>query len=102
MTTRPPTRPPAPRSSTRRDQLTAIAAGLFARDGYHNVTVGDIAAAAGLSGPATPLTVLFWRSTGRLVDSLARRCLQNVWLQALTVYLLGSSVLLGAVWNSTT
>lgn len=52
MTTRPPTRPPTPRSSTRRDQLTAIAAGLFARDGYHNVTVGDIAAAAGLSGPA--------------------------------------------------
>jgi len=40
------------RTSTRRDQLTAIAAGLFARDGYHNVTVGDIAAAAGLSGPA--------------------------------------------------
>ncbi|NUR30603.1 MAG: TetR family transcriptional regulator [Catenulispora sp.] len=37
---------------TRREQLTAIAATLFARDGYHNVTVGDIAAAAGLSGPA--------------------------------------------------
>ncbi|MEY9933028.1 AcrR family transcriptional regulator [Catenulispora sp. GP43] len=46
MTTR------TPRTSARRDQLTAIAAGLFARDGYHNVTVGDIAAAAGLSGPA--------------------------------------------------
>ncbi|WP_329956342.1 TetR/AcrR family transcriptional regulator [Catenulispora pinistramenti] len=29
-----------------------MAAALFARDGYHNVTVGDIAAAAGLSGPA--------------------------------------------------
>ncbi|MFD0634216.1 TetR/AcrR family transcriptional regulator [Catenulispora yoronensis] len=38
--------------TTRRAQLTAIAATLFARDGYHNVTVGDIAAAAGLSGPA--------------------------------------------------
>ncbi|GAA1976478.1 TetR family transcriptional regulator [Catenulispora subtropica] len=37
---------------SRREQLTAIAATLFARDGYHNVTVGDIAAAAGLSGPA--------------------------------------------------
>ncbi|WP_194915768.1 TetR/AcrR family transcriptional regulator, partial [Catenulispora rubra] len=46
MTTR------TPRTSARREQLTAIAAGLFARDGYHNVTVGDIAAAAGLSGPA--------------------------------------------------
>jgi AcrR family transcriptional regulator len=47
----PPT-PPTARTTARRDQLTAIAAGLFARDGYHNVTVGDIAAAAGLSGPA--------------------------------------------------
>ena len=46
MTTR------TPRAGARRDQLAAIAAGLFARDGYHNVTVGDIAAAAGLSGPA--------------------------------------------------
>lgn len=44
--------PRTPRAGARRDQLTAIAAGLFARDGYHNVTVGDIAAAAGLSGPA--------------------------------------------------
>jgi AcrR family transcriptional regulator len=50
MTTRTTTR--TPRTSARREQLTAIAAGLFARDGYHNVTVGDIAAAAGLSGPA--------------------------------------------------
>ncbi|NUP53947.1 MAG: TetR/AcrR family transcriptional regulator, partial [Catenulispora sp.] len=41
-----------PPGTTRRAQLTAIAADLFARDGYHNVTVGDIAAAAGLSGPA--------------------------------------------------
>ncbi|WP_194896738.1 TetR family transcriptional regulator [Catenulispora pinisilvae] len=43
---------PARSGAARREQLTAIAAGLFARDGYHNVTVGDIAAAAGLSGPA--------------------------------------------------
>ncbi|WP_326719590.1 TetR/AcrR family transcriptional regulator [Streptomyces sp. NBC_00243] len=41
-----------PGKPTRRDQLGAIAAGLFARDGYHNVSVQDIAAAAGLSGPA--------------------------------------------------
>jgi AcrR family transcriptional regulator len=50
MTTR-TNRGPRP-GTTRRGQLTAIAATLFARDGYHNVTVGDIAAAAGLSGPA--------------------------------------------------
>ncbi|WP_230419074.1 TetR family transcriptional regulator [Catenulispora pinistramenti] len=43
---------PARSGAARREQLTAIAAALFARDGYHNVTVGDIAAAAGLSGPA--------------------------------------------------
>lgn len=41
----------APRA-TRRDQLAAIAADLFARQGYHAVSVNDIAAAAGLSGPA--------------------------------------------------
>ncbi|MFD3930470.1 TetR/AcrR family transcriptional regulator [Streptomyces sp. NPDC058614] len=41
-----------PGKPARRDQLGAIAAGLFARDGYHNVSVQDIAAAAGLSGPA--------------------------------------------------
>ena len=46
------TRTPRTGTGARRGQLTAIAAGLFARDGYHNVTVGDIAAAAGLSGPA--------------------------------------------------
>lgn len=44
--------PPRPGKPTRRDQLAALAAGLFARDGYHNVSVQDIAAAAGLSGPA--------------------------------------------------
>ena len=41
----------APRAA-RRDQLAAIAADLFARQGYHAVSVNDIAAAAGLSGPA--------------------------------------------------
>lgn len=41
----------APRAA-RRDQLAAIAADLFAREGYHAVSVNDIAAAAGLSGPA--------------------------------------------------
>ncbi|GAA1990758.1 TetR/AcrR family transcriptional regulator [Catenulispora subtropica] len=40
------------RSAARRRQLTTVAGGLFARDGYPNVTVRDIAAAAGVSGPA--------------------------------------------------
>lgn len=40
------------RGAARRRKLTDAAGALFARDGYHNVTVGDIAAAAGVSGPA--------------------------------------------------
>ncbi|MEU9210993.1 TetR family transcriptional regulator [Streptomyces sp. NPDC048415] len=49
---------PQARSATRsrprgrRDQLALIAAELFARQSYHNVSVNDIAAAAGISGPA--------------------------------------------------
>lgn len=41
-----------PRPRDRRDQLAAIAADLFRRHGYHNVGVNDIAAAAGITGPA--------------------------------------------------
>jgi AcrR family transcriptional regulator len=37
---------------TRRDELLEIAAGLFAARGFANVTVDDIGAAAGVSGPA--------------------------------------------------
>ena len=40
------------RGATRRRQLLTVAGELFARDGYHNVSVWDLAAAAGVSGPA--------------------------------------------------
>lgn len=40
------------RSRHRRGQLAAVAADLFRRHGYHNVGVNDIAAAAGITGPA--------------------------------------------------
>ena len=43
--------PGRPRLS-RREQLARIAAELFAQKGFHNVSVNDIAAAAGVSGPA--------------------------------------------------
>ncbi|MFE9763964.1 TetR/AcrR family transcriptional regulator [Streptomyces sp. NPDC005808] len=46
------TRTAAPQRQSRRDQLALIAAGLFAQQGFHNVSVNDIAAAAGISGPA--------------------------------------------------
>lgn len=53
-------RPPVPsrmntspkRTLTRRQELLAIAAEQFATRGYHNVTVDDIGAAAGVTGPA--------------------------------------------------
>ena len=43
--------PGTPRRS-RREQLARLAAELFAQKGFHNVSVNDIAAAAGVSGPA--------------------------------------------------
>jgi AcrR family transcriptional regulator len=36
----------------RRDQIMATAAVLFARDGYHGVSVNDLGAACGITGPA--------------------------------------------------
>ncbi|MGC4998446.1 TetR/AcrR family transcriptional regulator [Streptomyces sp. DT195] len=43
---------PTPRARARREQLASIAAQLFAQYGFHNVSVNDIAASAGISGPA--------------------------------------------------
>lgn len=42
----------ARRPRDRRDQLVRLAAELFRRHGYHGVGVNDIAAAAGITGPA--------------------------------------------------
>ncbi len=41
-----------PVSSSRRDQILATAAALFAEHGYHGVSVGELCAACGVSGPA--------------------------------------------------
>lgn len=43
---------PARRPRDRRDQLVRLAAELFHRHGFHGVAVNDIAAAAGITGPA--------------------------------------------------
>jgi AcrR family transcriptional regulator len=43
---------PVGRGRDRRGQLAAVAAELFHRRGYHDVGVNDIAAAAGITGPA--------------------------------------------------
>ncbi|HVL85475.1 MAG TPA: TetR/AcrR family transcriptional regulator [Pseudonocardia sp.] len=37
---------------SRREQLLAVAAQLFARHGYHGVSIADLGAAVGISGPA--------------------------------------------------
>jgi AcrR family transcriptional regulator len=48
----PRTGPPAPGRRTRRDEILEIAVGLFATRGYHGVSMDDIGAAAGVTGPA--------------------------------------------------
>lgn len=42
----------APRRQTRREEILQIAVGLFAARGYHGVSMDDIGAAAGVTGPA--------------------------------------------------
>jgi AcrR family transcriptional regulator len=43
---------PATEPQSRRDQILATAAQLFASRGYHGVSVADLGAACGISGPA--------------------------------------------------
>lgn len=45
----PPSPPPVP---SRREQILAAAADLFARRGFHGVSIDEIGAAVGISGPA--------------------------------------------------
>ncbi len=42
----------SPRRRSRRDEILEIAVGLFAARGYHGVSMDDIGAAAGVTGPA--------------------------------------------------
>ncbi|WSN15098.1 TetR/AcrR family transcriptional regulator [Micromonospora sp. NBC_01699] len=44
--------PASPRRRSRRDEILEIAVGLFAARGYHGVSMDDIGAAAGVTGPA--------------------------------------------------
>ena len=43
---------PAPEPATRREQILEIAAALFAERGFHGVSIADLGAACGFSGPA--------------------------------------------------
>ncbi|GAA0895046.1 TetR/AcrR family transcriptional regulator [Pseudonocardia zijingensis] len=44
--------PAATPASSRREQILAVAAQLFARHGFHGVSIADLGAAVGISGPA--------------------------------------------------
>jgi AcrR family transcriptional regulator len=44
--------PAAPPAGNRREQILAVAAQLFARHGFHGVSIADLGAAVGISGPA--------------------------------------------------
>ena len=52
MTVEPRTAGPRGRRRSRRDEILAIAVDLFATRGYHGVSMDDIGAAAGVTGPA--------------------------------------------------
>src|SRR5436190_23685293 len=43
---------PANRRRSRREEILEIAVGLFAERGYHGVSMDDVGAAAGVTGPA--------------------------------------------------
>jgi AcrR family transcriptional regulator len=47
-----PSTPAQPRRRSRRDEILEIAVGLFAARGYHGVSMDDVGAAAGVTGPA--------------------------------------------------
>jgi AcrR family transcriptional regulator len=46
------TTPTVPRGTSRRAQILTVAAELFARHGFHGVSIADLGAAVGVSGPA--------------------------------------------------
>jgi AcrR family transcriptional regulator len=70
------------KGAARRDEILDAAAGLFAERGYHGVTIDDIGAAVGMSGPGIyrhfagkedVLAQMLLRISARLRDEGARR-----------------------------
>jgi len=62
--------PARPEVRTRREQILAAAIPLFARDGFHNVTLGQVAEVVGIA------TSAIYRHFPTKVDILAAACLQ--------------------------
>lgn len=70
------------RGGLRREEILAAAAGLFARRGYHGVSIDDIGAAVGMSGPGlyrhfpgkeAVLSEMLLRISRQLLDEGSRR-----------------------------
>ena len=68
----------------RREEIVAAAAGLFARRGFHGVSIDDIGAAAGMSGPGiyrhfpgkeSVLSEMLLGISGRLLEEGSRRAI---------------------------
>jgi AcrR family transcriptional regulator len=75
-------RPARARTGTRRDEILDAAAGLFAERGYHGVSIDDIGAAVGMSGPGIyrhfaskedVLSQMLLRISHELLDEGSRR-----------------------------
>lgn len=70
--------PAVPAKQTRREQILAAAAELFARHGFHGVGIDDIGAAVGISGPAL---YRHFRSKdamlGEMLTSISERLLEG-------------------------
>ncbi|WP_461121427.1 SACE_7040 family transcriptional regulator [Saccharothrix stipae] len=70
--------PDEPAKQTRREQILAAAAELFARHGFHGVGIDDIGAAVGISGPAL---YRHFRSKdamlGEMLTSISERLLEG-------------------------
>lgn len=75
----PPAVPARPEVRTRREQIVAAAIPLFARDGFHNVTLGQIAEVVDIA------TSAIYRHFSTKVDVLATACLQAADLLAQAV-----------------
>jgi AcrR family transcriptional regulator len=73
---------PRPRRGLRREEIVTAAAGLFARRGFHGVSIGDIGSAVGMSGPGiyrhfpskeAVLSEMLLGISNRLLDEGSRR-----------------------------
>ena len=81
----PPVGTPRARRGLRREEIVVAAAGLFARRGYHGVSIDDLGAAVGMSGPGiyrhfsgkeAVLSEMLLDISGRLLEEGSRRAIE--------------------------